>query len=169
MVDIIAWDSCVLIDAIQKKDGIYEHIETMIRKAEAGELYIVVSSVSVAEIQYLGELSATGLSKVEQNTLIDSWMDQPYIVIRSADRATCRQAALLAQQSNSMGYGKLTPIDSIILATAIKHEAETLVTLDGKNKSSGLIKFSGKFGSPALNIRTPDDWSKQSEFVGGGF
>jgi len=137
MPEIVLWDSCIVIDAIQQQEDIYIHLQPMIRKAEAGELFIVVSSVTVAEVTYCKELSAKGVSQEEQNEIIQQWMNQDYIVRRIADFGICRSAAMLAREFSVPGKS-LSPIDSIVLATAIKNNVDALITLDdGKGKKSG--------------------------------
>lgn len=163
MVDLIAWDSCIIIDAIQKNPTVYPHLQPIIRQAEAGQLKIVVSTISITEVKYLRELSANGLSQEEQNGLIEAWFNEPYVIKRNADYATCKEAASLAQLAASTKRN-LKTADSIVLATAIRAGVSTLLTLDDGNDSSvGLLELDGRFGTPALQIRRPDQMAGQME------
>lgn len=158
---ILAWDSCIVIDAVQQEPERWPTIQPMVNQAEAGELQIVVSTATIAEVQYLRFLSDQGLSQEAQDDLIERWFDNEYIVKRNADRGVCRLAAELARQHAQKGK-PVSPIDSIILATAILAEAEVLVTIDsGDSKRVGLLELDGKVGDPGLRIKTPDQYTIQ--------
>ena len=148
--EIVAWDSCIIIDAIQQETNRYPSIFPMIRKAEAGDLLIVISMASISEVLYLRELTAKGLSEEEQNNLIEKWFDSSYIVKRAVDFGVGKKAAELRRQ-----FQTLTPVDSMILATAVLVEADVLVTYDdgGSGDSIGLLELNGKIGASAPKIR----------------
>lgn len=163
MAEKILWDSCVIIDAIQKKDGTFIFLDEMLRRAEAGKLLIVISAVSVAEVTYLKEFAAKGMSRDRQASLIQDWLNQDYIFKRNADPGICSDAAKLARQLSTKGKS-LTPLDSIILATALRAEVEVLITDDdGKtnNKHLGLLELNEQLGDPKLKILRPSQYKAQ--------
>lgn len=157
--EIIAWDSCIIIDAIQKHPEKYPDIQQMIIKAEAGELSIVISSISLAEVRYCKELNAQGVTQNNQDKLISRWFDNSYVIKRVADVGICGLAASLGRQYPD----NLTPLDSIILSTAIDRKAKTLVTYDDNNGRGGLLALDGQVGNPPLRIKRPEDWAIQPE------
>jgi len=163
MAETILWDSCIIIDAIQKKEGVIEHLLPVIRRAESGDVRIVISAASIAEITYLKDLSSS-MTQSEQNATISAWMNQDYVIRRNADVGVCQHGAEIARSLSADGE-RITPLDSIILATAIKTNANALITLDdGKNsRNSGLLALTGRFGDPGLQILTPQGYLVQSE------
>ncbi len=156
--EIIALDSCVIIDAIQKEPARYPSIEPIIRKAEANELIILVSTASIAEVMYCKELVAKGLTQEQQDDLIGKWFETSYLIKRAADFGVCTKAAQLGRLHNT------TPLDSIILATAVLNEADTLVTYDGENSGIGLLGLDGRIEG-GLRIMLPEKCLNQSEIV----
>lgn len=62
--ELVAWDSCIIIDAIQRTKGRYSAIQPMVRKAESADLSIIVSMASIAEVMYLREFAVAGMSQV---------------------------------------------------------------------------------------------------------
>lgn len=158
--EIVAWDSCIIIDAIAKTPDRYPAIAPMIRRAESEELSIVVSSASVAEVLYLPGFQAVGKTQEEQNDLIEKWFDNSYLVKRNVDFGVGLKAAELRRQ-----FQGLTPVDSIILATALLHEADTLVTYDETDEGGkvGLLKLQGKLRNSSLRIAKPENYSPQTE------
>jgi len=154
---IVAWDTCVLVDAIQRTPDRWGSIAPMLNMAIAGDLKIVISTISVAECYWLRDAAHQGMSQDEQDALIEKWLENPYLVKRAADFGTYRIAAAIARETK----GGLTPNDSIIAATALRHEAGTLVTYDDTNGES-LLKQDGKLrvrSGSYLKICTPDGWS----------
>jgi predicted nucleic acid-binding protein len=156
--DSIAWDSCVIIDAIQKSEGRYPILRPMINKAMQGDLNIVVSTLSLAETIYLRDLADGGMAQEQQDALIERWFDEPYIIKRNADVSVCTEAAKLARR-----HRMLAPADAIILATAALSEVDVLITYDGEGRGDGLLQLDGIVGNPGLRISTPENWSRQGE------
>lgn len=158
----IAWDSCIIIDAIQKEPERWPAIEPMARRAESGDLSIVVSTVSLAEVVYLREFATTGMSQADQDDLIKRWFDNDYVYTRNADIGICEEAAKLGRAH------RVTPLDSIILATAVLTETKVLVTYDDAGKSStgvSLLDLDSKVtaGRDLLRIVTPENIPGQRE------
>ena len=154
--EIIAWDSSVIIDAIQNHPTRYADIQPMIRRAEADDLLIVVSTASIAEVIYLRELSANGMTQEDQNDLIQKWLDNSYLIKRVADLEVCTKAAEIRR-----AHDKVTPVDSIIVATAALSGVDALVTYDGIGDDVGLLQLNDKING--LRIVEPGNYSIQHE------
>lgn len=173
MPDLILLDSNVIIDVIQEKDDVYAPLKRLFESAEAKETMIVISSASRAEVKYLRELSAQGMSQQDQNALISGWFDSDYIYERAADRAVCDRAAELRRYVYTIRPDKaLTPIDSIILATAELMKVSQVLTLDdgksgertiGGKPPIGLLELDGQLGDNFPAISLPVDYKGQME------
>ncbi len=157
----MAWDSCIIIDAIQRKEGRYSAIQPMVRKAENAGLFIIVSMASIAEVMYLREFAAAGMSQKDQNDLIEKWFDNKYLIKRNVDFGVGKEAASLRRR-----FKGLTPVDSIILATAIVNKADTLITYDANNEGGrvALLDLDGKLGNSDTRISLPEDYTRELEF-----
>jgi len=160
--EAIVWDSCVIIDAIQKTEGRYQYIEPMITKAQKGELLIVISLHSVTEVLYLRDLASQGMPQSQQDDLIAQWLGNSYILKRTADTPIVDKARRLR-----ITHQGLTQTDAIILATALVNNVDTLVTYDnnGKKGRVSLLGLDGVIGDPPLRIKTPDEFSLQGEII----
>ena len=154
--ETIMWDTCVIIDAITQSHERYHHIAPMVHRAEANDLQIVISMASVAEIFFLRELRAQGVSQEEQNEMIRRWFDNSYIVKRNVDLFVGLKAGELRRQHQS-----LTTVDSIILATATLFDVTALVTIDGARAkgAGGLTQLDGRLGDNAPRIVTPENYA----------
>lgn len=172
MSRIILLDSCVLIDFMQDKNPVSDSVKPLVEAAKRDELILVFSSVSRAEIMYLKKFSAQGLSQDEQNNLIAGFLNEDYLKERLVDREVGDAAADLRRKVGTQMKRKiLTPVDSIILATARTISADVVVTTDdGKgakkdangNTPVGLLELDEYFGSDFPAIRDPENIPGQS-------
>lgn len=146
---VIAWDTCVIIDAIQQSGDKWEKIAPIIQEAESGNLSIVVSEISIIECSHLKESTK---SSVEQHKLIDEWFESPFIVRRGFHQGITKLAVSLARDHH------LSAADAIVLATAIKNNVSVLHTGAGTGRKSGkkLLPLSGQVGNPLLTISEPN-------------
>jgi predicted nucleic acid-binding protein len=147
-IETIAWDSCVIIDAIQRT-GKYQEIAPLIGQGEKGTLKILVSEISIVECSHLKQSS---LPLEEQHKLLDRWFESPYLVRQSVHPGIVRRAVRLSREF------QLGAADAIVLATAEFRKVSVLHTGDGSGKKKGkkLLPLSGKIGNPPITISEPN-------------
>lgn len=145
----VYWDSCVFIDLLQQRAGRYEACRYIHDRAEKGELLIVTSAITIAEVVKLPE---SGTFPDMHSKMILEYFENPYIVIRQVDRPTAEEAHRLSQ-----AHG-IYPMDAIHLATALGAVVSVLHTYDEKKKRrKGLLGWNLKVGNPPLRIEKPAD------------
>lgn len=150
---IIAWDSCILLDAIQRTPGKYQSIAPMLNLAMKDELKIILSAMSYAECFYLKEQAKVGVSQEGQTDLIERWLENDFLVKRTVDFGVSKTAAQLCRQFP----GKLLPPDAIIAATAVVHAVPALITYD-----KPLLGCDGRIAladGTFLRICRPEAWN----------
>jgi len=153
----IYWDSCVIIDYIQKKAGRIATLQEIIDEARAGDIQLVSSALSRAEVYKLDKEDP--LSSQEEKH-IDSFFENTYIHIRDLDRFVAKHAADIARTHS------LLPPDAIHIATAIKYKCTALQTYDGSGRRSRrkhLLTHNGTIGTPPLTIEEPRTYTKMAE------
>lgn len=157
---IIAWDSCIILDAIQKTPNRYDSIAPMINAAAVGDLKIVVSAMSYAECYYLKEAARTGLPQPDQNDLIEKWLESAFLIKRANDFGVSKIAGEICRQFR----GAIKPPDAVIAATALRHNAEMLITCDDTGGES-LLACDGKIAKADgtfLRICKPEGWNSDN-------
>jgi len=154
---IVVWDTCVIIDAIQKTPGRYECIEPYVKDAEKGRLRIIISEVCVAELLMLKQYDAQGMPIEEQVRLIREWLENPYIVRRAVYPRIAERAAEVGRDN------EISPAtDAIVVATALCEPVQILHTFDGLDEGAAtrtrnkLCTYDGMIGTPPLHIGPPD-------------
>lgn len=147
-IEVIAWDSCVIIDALQGT-GKKLDLSALVKRGQDGHLQILISELSIIECSHL---KASNLPKDDQHKLLDAWFESPFIIRQAIHPGITRRAIAIARQH------ELTASDAIILATAEYRKVGVLHTGDGKGKKQGkkLLPLSGKIGDPPISIMEPD-------------
>ncbi len=137
------WDSGCFIAWFNKEAGRYDKCKATLDKAEAGEVLLVVSAITLIEVIKLKNHNIIPKDKEE---IIKAYFQNEFISVRNVDRNIGEIARDLI-----WGYN-VQPKDSIHVATALFYEVPILNTFD-----RDLIKLSKLVGgNPSLTICEPD-------------
>lgn len=136
------WDSACFLKYL-KKEPDYEKCAGVICKAEEGDVRIITSALTIAEVIYLKPNDKIDRKKSDD---ICKFFENEYIVIVNIDRKIAELARSLLWD-----YAALRADDAIHIACAIKAKVDVFDTFDDY-----LIKLSGTISVPPLLIRKPD-------------
>lgn len=136
------WDSNAFLGWLAHEADKVDECRGVIRAAEAGQLRIVTSSLTLTEVI---KLKSHAPLPPEKEPLIRDFFRHQYIVVRQLDRFTAEYARDLIWRHG------FAPKDSIHVATAVMARVPHLDTFDGD-----LIAKSGQIGDPPLIIGRPD-------------
>lgn len=139
------WDTGPFLAWLRKETYRLGDVEPVIRAAEAGQIRLVTSAVTLVEVVKLDRKNAPIEVPPEDADTIRRYFLNSYIHVRTFDRPTATLARGLIWD-----YG-LTTRDAMHLATAIRSRVTLLETFDGDD----LIPLSGRVGDPPIEIRTP--------------
>ena len=140
------WDACCFIGWLKAEPDKVPECRTVIGSAERGELKIVTSSLTLAEVLRLkgkDPIPAADAHKVR------GFFRNPYIVLYDLDRT-------IAESAQDVVWNQgVKPKDAVHVATALAASGvagiEQLDTFDGN-----LIALSGQMGNPPLVIGRPN-------------
>lgn len=151
----MAWDSCVIIDCLQKKVGRYEFIRPLVEQAEAKDLMIVVSAaMAVAET-----FKITGHPPEDEVREIEAFFDRPWVHPEDAGSAIGKIARDLRR-----AYG-IDGADALHIATAVFTSCPVFLTNDGVSpkKKTPLLPLDNQIklaDGTLLRIMTPEQYHK---------
>jgi predicted nucleic acid-binding protein len=136
------WDANAFLGWLAEEPNKVDRCRGVIRAAEAKRLRIVTSSLTMVEVVKLKGGQPVGK---EAEPKITAFFEQPYVIVRQLDRRIAEFARRLIWDHNLGGN------DAVHLATALVEKLRFFDTWD-----SGLVKLSGKLGTPPLTIGYPD-------------
>ena len=155
----VYWDSCCFIGLLQNEPDKAPALSDLSGKAAAGDLVIVTSALSIAEVC---KLPGTGTQPEEQTKKVLGYFENPYIVVRSLDRLIAERANRIARDTG------IRPPDAVHVATAIITGCEVLYTYDGKKKGpKALLGYNGAAWLQPMRIEKPPDPSAGTIFNKG--
>lgn len=139
--ELIYWDSDAFLGWLQNEPGKAELCDGTIKRAEAGEVLIITSALTITEVLWL-----RGGPKVTRDKadILHRFFRRSFIRVRNVTRAVAESAQGLVWDHN------IKPKDALHVATALDAKALVLETFD-----DGLIGKSGTVGEPPLMVRKP--------------
>jgi predicted nucleic acid-binding protein len=136
------WDACAFLGLLRAESDKLEECRKVIAEAQSGNLVIVTSTLTLAEVLWLKGKDPIPEADREK---VRKFFRHAWIVMRELDRATAEQAQEVVWQHG------VKPKDAVHVATALRSGVEQLDTFDGP-----LITLSGKVGNPPLTIGRPN-------------
>lgn len=137
-IELIYWDSVTFLALFRQEAGRVDQCAGTLERAEAGEVCIFTSALTIAECLWL-----RGNPKIPKNRadIVRGFFRRSFIRVRNVTRKTSELAQDLVWDSG------IRPKDAIHVATAIEGRVPILETFD-----TGLI---GKSGTGGIIIREP--------------
>jgi len=138
-VELIYWDSDAFLRWLQEEAGKVELCEGTIERAKAGEIVIVTSTLTLAEVLWMRGGPRVPEEKADK---VRRFFRHSYIRLWTVTRSIAEDAQDLVWKYS------IRPKDAIHVATALAAKCNALETFD-----EGLLKQSGAVGAPPLAIR----------------
>jgi predicted nucleic acid-binding protein len=145
-------DSCIFIDYLNKSGPAEKRQAALnfLKEAEEGKIITMTSAFTMAEVLKVDE---DELSGEEQEIIIQQLFAQPWLNIIEYERKVAEISRHIARTH------QIKPGDSIHIATAIRSDADYLITTDDK-----LIKRCSKFSDFPMKLRQPF-FSRQGDLL----
>jgi predicted nucleic acid-binding protein len=143
----VYWDACVFLSYINNEKGRVQNLEALLDRAEKGEIEIVTSTVSIAEVAFAAAEQVGHIldASVEQQ-IAKLW--GPPIKLVEFHAAIGARAAALSRTALTNGWS-LKPLDAVHLSTAEQMAVGEFHTYD-----SGLVKYSAAIGVSVIEPPT---------------
>ena len=141
MVERRYWDSDCFLAWLQDEEGRAERCQSVLALAERGEVEVITSALTIAEVLRLRPKDAL---PSERRSAVEA------LFARKSIR-TMMLTRRLAESARDMVWDhKIHPKDSVHVASALAAKVDVLNTFDRR-----LLRKSGKIGTPPLTIEEP--------------
>lgn len=140
-VELIYWDSDAFLGWLQEEPGKADLCLGTIERAKAGDIVIVTSTLTLAEVLWMRGGPRIPEDKADK---VRRFFRHSYLGLWTVTRSIAEDAQDLVWKQS------MRPKDAIHVATALAAQCTILETFE-----EGLLKQTGKVGSPPLTIRKP--------------
>lgn len=138
------WDACVFLSYINEMPDRLPDIEALLEQAQRGEIQIVTSVVSVAEVAFAAsEQQARALDEKQEDRIARLWALGSPIQLVDVHLLIAEKARALQRAGVPQGWTGLRSPDAIHLATAQHEEVAEVNTYD-----PGWYKYASVIGRP---------------------
>ena len=137
------WDSNCFLGHLNDEEGKAERCAGVLERSERGEVLMVTSALTLAEVLWL---RGKPRLPVEQAEVVKRFFLRSYIRVHNLSRKIAEAAQSYVWEHD------IKAKDAIHVATAIHIGVDALETFDKK-----LIGKSGSIGTPLLLIRQPEE------------
>jgi predicted nucleic acid-binding protein len=141
------WDACVFLAWLNGEPGRASVVDSLLRSARVGELSIVTSVLSIAEVAFAAAEKKSGALSPAMLAAIDKlWEPPSSVTLVEVHRQIATDARDLMRAATPDGRVLRAP-DAIHLSTARRTKCDEFLTYD-----PGLNKYAGVIGLP---VREP--------------
>ncbi len=134
---IIYWDSNVFIHYIEETAAYIHVLDELLRQAEKGDVEIVTSILSIAEVAFhTEERNKTRLNPLVETKIEALWADRSAVNLVEFNQLIAREARDLIRISVGNGWTGLKGADAVHLASARRLEVQEIHTCERHNKWS---------------------------------
>ncbi len=123
------WDSCLFIDFLNGSPPGEQIVSPLIAAARSGELTIVTSTLSLAEVAYVARELTDGLDDKVEDAIETMFQDDELLTLVEYDEDIGVESRKLIRRTLGMDR-RLKSADAIHLATAATVRADVLFTFD---------------------------------------
>lgn len=133
------FDANVFLAFVSDEPGRAAVVEEQLRQSQASSLAVLTSTVSIAEVAYGAEEKSQQSLDVDVEARIDGlWAPGGPVTLVEASRLVLVTARGLIRSNLAAGYGRLTPLDAIHLATAFVEKVDTMATYEANARWEAL-------------------------------
>jgi predicted nucleic acid-binding protein len=148
----IYWDACIFLSFVNGEKGRSEVIQQLLDEAAAGEFELVTSTVSIVEVAFGKAEQDDAAPDPDVLAAIEAfWAADAPVKLVEFHRLIALDARDLVRDARLSRDERLTPLDAVHLASAIRLEVEDFHTYDGP-----LLRFKGAIPFPIREPWTPN-------------
>ena len=128
---LVYFDPNVFLAYVCDEEGRAAMVAELLRKAAGGDLVIMTSTMSIAEVAYAAEEKMQrSLDDATEKRIDSLWVPGSPVSLVEASRRVLVEARTLIRKNLAADRGRLTPIDAIHLATAMVERVDELATYE---------------------------------------
>ncbi len=112
-------------------------VQSLLENAEDGKVELLTSSLSIAEVAYIGSDQEPGSGVDDEATIDELWTPDSPVKLAEFSRRVAHRARSIIRQSRDNGTARVRSADAVHLATAEINECARFYTYEGASTRSG--------------------------------
>lgn len=136
-------DANVFLAYIGNEEGRAEIVRAVLDEARRGEIEIVTSVLSIAEVAYGAHERDHGLTEAGEEAIEQLWTPASPITLVDVSQAVTRNARTIIREARKQGLSGIRGADAIHLATARMFGCDEIFTYEGDARRTTWQQITG--------------------------
>lgn len=136
-------DANVFLAYVGNEEGRAEIVQAVLDEARRGEIEIVTSVLSIAEVAYGAHERDHGLTEAGEEAIEQLWTPASPITLVDVSQAVTRNARTIIREARKQGLGGVRGADAIHLATARMFGCDEIFTYEGDGRRTTWQQVTG--------------------------
>lgn len=128
----IYFDANIFLAYVGNEEGRADRVQTLLDEGRRGEIEIVTSVLSIAEVAYGAHERDHGLTEAGEDAIEQLWTPGSPITLVDVSQAVTRHARKMIRRAKTQNLSGLRGADAIHLATAHMFGCDVIFTYEGE-------------------------------------
>ena len=148
----IYFDANVFLAYVGNEEGRADTVQTLLDEARRGEVEILTSVLTIAEVAYGAQERDTGLTEAGEEAIDQLWAPASPVTLVDVSQAVTRHARMMIRSAQVQGMTGLRGADAVHLATARMFGCGRIFTYEKESRRRRWQEITGiDVGEPVTN------------------
>lgn len=154
----IYFDANVFLAYVGNEVGRADTVQALLDEARRGEIEVVTSVLSIAEVAYGAHERDHGLTEVGEDAIDQLWTPASPVTLVDVSQAVTRDARMIIREAKKQGLSGIRGADAVHLATASMFGCAKLFTYEAEARRTrwqqitGIEVFEPITNTPQLDV-----------------
>lgn len=126
----IYFDANVFLAYISDEPDRADIVQSILAEGARGEIEIITSVVTIAEVAYGAEESQTGLNEEGEKAIDELWLPKSPVTLVDVSETLSRKSRSIIRAAKSDGVRGVRSVDALHLASAQIHQCDVIFTYE---------------------------------------
>lgn len=126
----VYFDACVILAYVGNEEGRADVVQALLDEARRGDLEILTSVVSIAEVAFGAHERDAGLTPDGEAAIDEMWTPKSPITLVDISEALARGARSIIRDARANQAGGVRSVDALHLASARLHACDAVFTYE---------------------------------------
>lgn len=139
----IYFDANVFLAYVGNEEGRADTVQALLDEARRGEIEIITSVLSIAEVAYGAHERDHGLTEAGEEAIEQLWTPSSPVTLVDVSQAVTRNARMMIRKAMTQGLSGFRGADAVHLATAWMFGCEEIFTYEAETRRTRWQQIAG--------------------------